>query len=58
MLSNKDWTIHHQGTGPRATLPDGSKSGYLVMRRRVNGEWEYRIPTAEEETDYISDEIW
>jgi hypothetical protein len=37
-----------------ASLP----SGRLIMRRKVNGKWEYRMPTPEEETDYIASEGW
>jgi hypothetical protein len=31
---------------------------HLVMRRKVNGEWQYRLPTPEEEADYVASEIW
>ena len=30
----------------------------LLMRRRENGGWCYRRPTADEETDYASREAW
>ena len=30
----------------------------LVMRRKVNGEWQYRSPTPEEEADYVASEGW
>ncbi len=30
----------------------------LVMRRKVNGEWQYRSPTPEEEADYVASESW
>jgi hypothetical protein len=32
--------------------------GRLVMRREVNGHWQYRPPTPEEETDYTASEGW
>jgi len=28
------------------------------MRRKVNGKWQYRSPTAEEEADYVASEAW
>lgn len=39
---------------------DGSTipAGTLVMRRRENGKWVYRLPTDEEETDYVSQVTW
>lgn len=33
-------------------------SGRLVMRRKVNGKWQYRSPTPEEEADYVASEGW
>jgi hypothetical protein len=30
----------------------------LVMRRKVEGKWEYREPTKREEVDYASREGW
>ena len=30
----------------------------LVMRRKVDGEWQYRSPTPEEEADYVAAEAW
>jgi hypothetical protein len=33
-------------------------SGRLVMRRKVDGKWEYRAPTPEEEADYVASEGW
>ena len=37
-----------------ASLP----SGRLVMRRKVDGKWHYRQPTAREEADYMACESW
>jgi hypothetical protein len=37
-----------------ASLP----TGRLVMRRKVDGEWQYRSPTPEEEADYLASEVW
>jgi hypothetical protein len=37
-----------------ASLP----SGRLVMRRKVDGKWHYRQPTAKEEADYMACESW
>jgi hypothetical protein len=34
------------------------RSGCPVMRRKVNGEWQYRSPTPAEEADYIASESW
>jgi hypothetical protein len=41
-----------------ATLPDGTKTLGLVMRRKVDGKWQYRKPTLEEEDDYVSRDAW
>jgi len=42
----------------RLTLPDGTKTLGLVMWRKVNGKWQYRKPTLEEEDDYVSRDAW
>jgi hypothetical protein len=31
---------------------------HLVMRSKINGEWQYRSPTPEEEADYVASAIW
>jgi hypothetical protein len=36
------------------TLMDGTQSTDLVMRRRINGKWEYRKPTDAEVLNYES----
>jgi len=28
------------------------------MRRKVNGKWQYRSPTPEEEAEYVASEGW
>jgi hypothetical protein len=33
-------------------------SGRLVMRRKVNGKWQYRSPTPAEEQEYVASEGW
>jgi hypothetical protein len=40
------------------SLPHSLRERHLIMRRRVNGKWEYRSPTPEEEEDYVTAEIW
>jgi hypothetical protein len=30
----------------------------LLMRRKGNGEWQYRSPTPKEEADYVASEGW
>lgn len=52
------WQIHHLFLNSSVTLPDGTSSGRLVMRRMVEGRWEYRAPTKEEEAEYVSSEAW
>jgi hypothetical protein len=39
-------------------LPDGSLQLPPVMRRKVNGEWDYRRLTLAEEQDYVSQTAW
>ena len=39
-------------------LLTGEKAHGLLMRRKVNGEWEYRLPTPAEESDYVSGDGW
>lgn len=36
------------------TLVDGTKAHGVLARRRVNGEWQYRLPTADEEEEYAT----
>ena len=40
------------------TLPDGTSTHGLVMRRKIDGKWCHRRATAEEEADYVSCEAW
>ncbi len=40
------------------TLPDGSRTRRPVMRRKVAGQWRYRLATREEEADFVSREAW
>lgn len=42
------------------TLIDGStvKPSKLLMRKKVDGEWIYRLPTDDEELEFMSGEVW
>jgi hypothetical protein len=41
------------------SLPDGLRDRHLIVRRRVNGKWEYRSPTLpEEEAEYVACDAW
>lgn len=40
------------------TLNTGERHRGLLMRRKVDGVWEYRRPTATEESDYVSGDAW
>ena len=44
----------------RKRLMDGtwSKPPALLMRRRTASGWEYRLPTPEEESDYVDSDAW
>jgi hypothetical protein len=41
-------------------LIDGSttKEPSLVMRRKVLGRWEYRLPTRDEEVEFFDRDAW
>lgn len=44
-------------------LPKRLKTGEqvsfeLVMRKKIDGQWIYRWPTAEESVEYLRDEAW
>lgn len=56
--TRNEWAIHHLWGNPSVTLIDGTKSGRLVARRKVNGEWQYRAPSDAESADYIKDDAW
>jgi len=40
------------------SLPFELREQHLVMRRRLAGAWQYRLPTPDEEADYIASESW
>jgi uncharacterized protein (DUF427 family) len=40
------------------SLPHDLRERRLVMRRRVNGMWQYRSPTPEEEEEYVASDAW
>ncbi len=40
------------------TLPDGSRTRRPVMRRKLGGQWHYRLATPEEEAEWISRDAW
>lgn len=40
------------------TTIDGERVVDLVARRRINGKWEYRRPTQEENEEYVKDNAW
>lgn len=42
----------------RRTLLDGSRHSGLLMRRRVNGKWQYRLPTKDEENHWCDGLPW
>lgn len=39
-------------------LIKGRLKAGLVMQRKTGGKYEYRLPDAEEEADYVSREAW
>ncbi|AYD01026.1 hypothetical protein NCHU2750_16360 [Neorhizobium sp. NCHU2750] len=39
-------------------VPPGYAQPNLSMRRLCEGCWEYRLPTAEEEDEYVRSEAW
>jgi hypothetical protein len=42
-------------------LVDGTTSGgfgKLLMRRKINGQWQYRLPTETEELDWWEAGVW
>lgn len=40
------------------TLTDGSRARGLLMARRVNGVWQYRLPTEAEEAEDFHTRQW
>jgi len=48
----------HKHEGFRAVFIDGVRVIGPVMRRRVNGEWEYRRMSEVEKAEYESAEAW
>jgi hypothetical protein len=40
------------------SLPDGSKTRGLLMRRKSGSKWNYRRPTLEEEAEFMSLDAW
>ena len=40
------------------TLIDGQRTNGLLMQRKVDGQYEYREPTPEEEEEYLSQVAW
>jgi len=51
------WQLFHSFLST-VTLEDGSTSSDVVMRRKVNGKWVYRLPTQEEFEDYDEGRAW
>jgi hypothetical protein len=52
MLKTTEWE-HCYVFFPK-TLIDGTRARGELMRRRVNGQWQYRRPTDEETSDEYS----
>jgi|GEM_PF-6271766 hypothetical protein len=40
------------------TMADGSVHDFMVMRRKVAGEWQYRAPTDDEKSEFDSHRYW
>lgn len=45
LVGSHDWRPHAGASG-------------LTMRRKVNGQWQYRMPSSDEERDYVEDAAW
>lgn len=55
--ADEQW-LFHMPVLFAVTLPDGSRTRRPVMRRKVEGQWRYRLATHEEEADFMSREAW
>lgn len=53
LSARRQWKFHH--TRNAVALHNGEEFSGLVMRKKVNGSWVYRKPTADE---CESDEWW
>lgn len=59
MSETPEWEVWDVLPWQRLTLIDGREfAGHIVMRRKVEGAWQYRECTADEEHDYVSREAW
>ncbi len=56
-MANEQWLFHMPFLFA-VTLPDGSKTRRLVMRRKIDGKWDCRLATPEEEAEYMSRDAW
>ncbi len=54
----REWQTIVMISRVKLTTDEYSSPPELLMRRRENGGWCYRRPTADEETDYVSREAW
>jgi hypothetical protein len=55
-MTNEGWQTHTLLPWKRVKLIDGSEQrGGLIMRRKANGVWQYRLPTLDEAyADWVS----
>jgi hypothetical protein len=53
---NTDW--HAFVAHDVKTLITGERERGLLMRRKLDGAWEFRRPTPREEEDFVSSDAW
>lgn len=55
----ENWTLYHLPFWKSVTLIDGSRSRDIkVMRRKIGGEWQYRVLTSNETREYLESDCW
>jgi len=52
-----EWRMHF-ALFSVTTLPNGEKASGQLMRRKINGKWQYREPTQAEIDEYLSVMSW
>lgn len=58
MSSEQEWTRFHHFFNKKYKLIDGTIGWGVLMRRKVNGEWQYRALTDQEEIDENAAAAW
>ena len=53
-----DWTPNVELSPKRLVTGETVSAPRLLMCRRVDGRWEYRVPTPQEEAEYLSADAW